>query len=117
MGESGCGTPLGMLVLLFLATAGLHAPIGVGTFIVTVVIPEKLGDTFLFTARTDSVVSIRAPTRFVWGERDAFAPPASGRDLARRMPRARFVEVQDTGHLPWLDDPESVVRAIREELG
>ena len=48
------------------------------------------------------------PTLFLWGDRDAFAPPSIGQDLAARMPSARLVTLPDTGHLPHLERPEAV---------
>src|SRR5438094_222229 len=33
----------------------------------------------------ERLLGIKAPTLFIWGEDDAFAPPSSGTDLARRM--------------------------------
>ncbi len=60
----------------------------------------------------DEVASLPVRTRFVWGERDAFAPPSSGLSLAERMPDAGVEVVTGAGHLPWLDAPEVVARAV-----
>ncbi|MEO0322704.1 MAG: alpha/beta hydrolase [Myxococcota bacterium] len=56
------------------------------------------------------------PTLFLWGDRDAFAPADSGRDLAARMPNAELVELEDAGHLPWLDQPEQAAESIARFL-
>ena len=37
------------------------------------------------------------PTLFVWGDRDAYAPPSSGQSLARQMPHARVEIIADAG--------------------
>ncbi|HEX9713610.1 MAG TPA: alpha/beta hydrolase [Actinomycetota bacterium] len=48
------------------------------------------------------------PTLFVWGERDAFAAPEVGETLAAKISNAHVARVPDAGHLPWIDDPETV---------
>ena len=53
---------------------------------------------------------------FVWGEKDAFAPPSSGEDLAARMPNARLVAVEDAGHNVWLDQLDACLEPITEFL-
>jgi len=42
---------------------------------------------------------VALPTLFAWGDRDSFAPPASGNDLAARMWAARVDVLDDAGHL------------------
>lgn len=51
-------------------------------------------------------------TLFLWGDRDAFAPPSSGRDMAARMPAAAIQVIPETGHLPHLERPNTVATAI-----
>jgi len=51
-------------------------------------------------------------TLFLWGDRDAFAPPSSGRDMAARMPAAAIEVIPETGHLPHLERPNTVATAI-----
>ena len=60
----------------------------------------------------DTMARLPVPTLFLWGERDAFAPPAIGEELAARMPFARLVTLPDTGHLPHLERPEAVARHL-----
>jgi pimeloyl-ACP methyl ester carboxylesterase len=59
---------------------------------------------------------LRAPTLFVWGDRDAYAPPSSGQSLARQMPHARVEIIADAGHMPQLDQPNAVADAITRHL-
>ena len=54
----------------------------------------------------DELAGLRVPTLFVWGERDASAPPSSGQGAAESMPNARVEVVQDAGHYAWLDAPD-----------
>jgi pimeloyl-ACP methyl ester carboxylesterase len=53
--------------------------------------------------------SLKAPVLMLWGERDAFAPPEWGEDLAAGIPSMRLMRIPDAGHLPWIDDPQRVV--------
>jgi pimeloyl-ACP methyl ester carboxylesterase len=64
----------------------------------------------------DEVSRLAVPTTFVWGDRDAFAPPTSGAELVRRMPQAQLVCVEGAGHLPWLDQPQPCARAVEGAL-
>jgi 3-oxoadipate enol-lactonase/4-carboxymuconolactone decarboxylase len=56
------------------------------------------------------------PTLFMWGDKDAYAPPASGQSLARQMPHARLEIIADAGHMPQLDRPNAVAAAITGHL-
>jgi pimeloyl-ACP methyl ester carboxylesterase len=53
--------------------------------------------------------SLKTPALMLWGERDAFAPPEWGEDLAASVPSMRLIRIPDAGHLPWIDDPQRVV--------
>jgi len=56
---------------------------------------------------------VAAPVSWVWGERDAFTSPASGRRLAAQARRpGSFVVIPDAGHLPWFDEPDRVADAL-----
>jgi pimeloyl-ACP methyl ester carboxylesterase len=59
---------------------------------------------------------IPAPTLFIWGSEDRYAPPTSGHAAAANMPNARMVEVPDAGHLAWWDQPEPCAAAALEFL-
>ncbi len=60
----------------------------------------------------DDMADLSVPTLFIWGDADAFAPPSSGQDMAARMRDARIEIIQDAGHLPHLDQPDTVAGAI-----
>ena len=64
--------------------------------------------------------SLKTPTLFVRGERDVFMRPRAEKAWETRSPPAtpniRVVRLPDAGHLPWLDDPESVVAEIERFL-
>lgn len=65
----------------------------------------------------DELPELRVPTLFVWGDRDAFAPPASGEAASRVMPDARLEVIPGAGHLPWIDAPDQCAEAITRYLG
>ena len=46
------------------------------------------------------------PVLVIAGKHDGAAQPAGLRELARRLPRARFVEYERSGHFVYLDEPE-----------
>jgi pimeloyl-ACP methyl ester carboxylesterase len=59
---------------------------------------------------------LTTPTLLIWGERDAFGSPDEGQALVARNPNLRLVRLAEAGHLPWLDDPESVVAELERFL-
>ncbi len=65
----------------------------------------------------DSVLAgVSAPTRFLWGSDDGFGGEDVARATVNRMPSADLVMIPDSGHLPWLDFPESIARETAEWL-
>jgi pimeloyl-ACP methyl ester carboxylesterase len=61
--------------------------------------------------------NLRVPTLVLHRQQERTMPFRLGRELASLIPNARFVPLQGTDHLPWLGDPDSVLRAIAEFLG
>lgn len=58
--------------------------------------------------------SIRVPTLIVHGTEDSVVPIAKAKEMAERIPDARFVEIADCGHAPPLERPEAVTDALLE---
>lgn len=58
------------------------------------------------------VPTIEQPTLFIWGRADQFFPPGLGRDVAVSMPNAQLVELDDAGHMPWLEQGDGTASAI-----
>ncbi len=52
------------------------------------------------------------PTLVLWGESDRIVDPAYGRAYAGAIPGARFEILPATGHVPQMETPDLVVRAI-----
>jgi len=56
------------------------------------------------------------PTLFAWGAKDQLAPADVGRDLAARMSSAQVAVIEDAGHIPHIDQPDTVATAINRFL-
>jgi pimeloyl-ACP methyl ester carboxylesterase len=57
---------------------------------------------------------IKAPTLLLWGKEDRLVPPVYADEFTRRLPGARLQTVDQTGHAPHLEQPETVARIVRE---
>jgi malonyl-CoA O-methyltransferase len=62
------------------------------------------------------LASIAIPTLVIAGEHDRITPVTAGRELASRLPSARFVEVPKAGHAPFLSHPDTVRREVENFL-
>jgi pimeloyl-ACP methyl ester carboxylesterase len=60
---------------------------------------------------------IAAPTLIVWGKADRIIAPAYAQEFAGRIAGARVELVDQAGHLPHLEQPEAVAKAVRAFLG
>jgi pimeloyl-ACP methyl ester carboxylesterase len=67
-------------------------------------------------ATTDVLASIAVPTLVVTGVEDTVTGPEVGRDLAAAIPGARFLLVEEAGHLVNLEQPEIVNEALLDFL-
>lgn len=63
----------------------------------------------------DLLRRVQQPVQFVWGENDVFGDLGVARQVTQIMPNAELHEME-TGHLPFLDQPEETGRVIREFL-
>lgn len=63
----------------------------------------------------DIVASIRVPTLILHSVDDRICHVENGRFLAREIPHARLVELEDADHLPWFH-PDVVLSEIQEFL-
>jgi len=60
--------------------------------------------------------SIRVPVLVASGAHDSLWPPAIGREVASLIPGAQFKVMEDAGHFPHLQAPETLVRLARDFL-
>jgi pimeloyl-ACP methyl ester carboxylesterase len=65
----------------------------------------------------DLLSGVRIPTVVIHRQKDRIMPFSQGRELAARIPNARFVSLEGNIHAPWLGDSDSVMRIISESLG
>ncbi|MBN2476473.1 MAG: alpha/beta fold hydrolase [Pirellulales bacterium] len=65
---------------------------------------------------TPMLGQIDCPTLVVVGEQDAISPPGEMRELARAIPRARFAEIPNCGHMSPMEKPAEFNEAIEEFL-
>jgi pimeloyl-ACP methyl ester carboxylesterase len=57
---------------------------------------------------------VKAPALLVWGKEDTFVPPIYADEFTRRLPGARLQTIDQAGHAPHLDQPDTVARIVRE---
>jgi len=55
----------------------------------------------------DRLPEIKAPTLIVWGNADMLVPVEDAHEFERLIPQSRTVILDDTGHVPMLERPES----------
>jgi pimeloyl-ACP methyl ester carboxylesterase len=60
----------------------------------------------------DTSASIQVPTLIMHGTDDSVVPIAKAKEMAERIPDARFVEIPDCGHAPPLERPDAVTDAL-----
>ena len=56
------------------------------------------------------------PTLVMAGSEDATTPPALARELAAKIPHAKFRELRGCGHCPQIEDPDTFVAALEDFL-
>jgi pimeloyl-[acyl-carrier protein] methyl ester esterase len=64
----------------------------------------------------DALARIALPTLVIAGEHDRLTPPTAGRELASRLPAARFRLVERAGHAPFLSHAGEVLPEVRDFL-
>jgi pimeloyl-ACP methyl ester carboxylesterase len=59
---------------------------------------------------------VKAPTLLIWGKEDRLVPPVYAEEFVCRLAGARVQTVDDAGHAPHLEQPETVARMVRDFL-
>jgi len=65
---------------------------------------------------TDRTRGIKAPTVCVVGAQDGATPPALVQELASLIEGSKFVQIEDCGHLPCIEQPEALAAALADLL-
>ena len=60
---------------------------------------------------------VRAPALAIVGEHDLMTPPKRVAQLAEGIPGAELVTVPGAGHLPMVEQPRAVTRALADFVG
>jgi pimeloyl-ACP methyl ester carboxylesterase len=64
----------------------------------------------------DILSAIRVPTLILHRSGDRRIDVGAGRNIAERIPNARFVELPGIDHLPWVGDSDAIVDEVEEFL-
>jgi proline iminopeptidase len=54
------------------------------------------------------------PTLAVSGRYDIFCPPSTARQLTETMPRATLAVFEESGHFPWVEEPETFFPTVKD---
>jgi pimeloyl-ACP methyl ester carboxylesterase len=65
---------------------------------------------------TDVLKSISCPTLLVCGNEDGWSPPERHERMAQLAPHAILRLIEDCGHMSMMEQPEAVLRALKEWL-
>ena len=60
----------------------------------------------------DRLGGLGVPTLLVAGRHDVFAGAFQSERITRAAPAARLVVLEESGHLPWLEEPDAFVAAV-----
>ncbi len=66
--------------------------------------------------RRGNLPTLEVPTLVIVGAEDQLTPPSAARKLARKLPRARLIEIPGAGHLSALESPETVAGYVETFL-
>jgi pimeloyl-ACP methyl ester carboxylesterase len=64
----------------------------------------------------DRLEDVKVPVLLVWGREDNLVPVQDADEFERRIPDARKVILEDTGHVPMLERPETFNHLVAEFL-
>ena len=65
---------------------------------------------------TDALSKVTCPTLVLCGAEDVLTPPSVHDEMAGMIPGATLVKVPGSGHLPTIEKPDEVIRAMRDWL-
>lgn len=64
----------------------------------------------------DRLGEIQAPVLLLVGRHDVFYPPAQSERIQKRAARADMAVLEESGHLPWVEEPDAFAESIRAWL-
>ncbi len=63
---------------------------------------------------TAEVPKIKKPVLCIVGDQDLATSPTLVRELSELIPDAKYLEIKNAGHIPCVEQPAALVRALRE---
>ena len=60
---------------------------------------------------------LETPSFFLWGDRDRLVPAGFSRHVTRVLPHARNIVIDDCGHVPQFEHPETTHGLVKDFLG
>jgi pimeloyl-ACP methyl ester carboxylesterase len=60
----------------------------------------------------EGLAKVETPVLTIHGTKDRSAAYGGGQDWVLSLPNARLVTVENAGHAPWIEAPETVFEAI-----
>jgi pimeloyl-ACP methyl ester carboxylesterase len=71
-----------------------------------------------YTAEVEPLFhTVRCPVQILWGADDPWIPITRGQALHDLIPQSGFTALPGLGHLPQLEDPQTVLKHIQSALG
>ena len=65
----------------------------------------------------DDLGTLRVPALVLWGRHDPLLLPSMGERMARAIPGARLVFLEESGHQPMLEEPDRFNQVVLDFLG
>ena len=60
--------------------------------------------------------NVSCPTLILCGRNDVLCPVDRHQDMHAMIPHSRLVIIEEAGHLPTIEEPETVTQALRDLL-
>ena len=68
------------------------------------------------TDTTDSLSKINIPTLVICGSEDKLSPPAIMNAMAEKIPKSKFILIEDAGHMTSIENPEKFNTSVKDFL-
>lgn len=106
----------GMMPLyLHKAKASDHHPALEGTIFSIAAMNRGFEVTSIWSA-LDRLSTITAPTLLLVGKHDTFTSPSQTYRIARQLPHAEMVDFDESGYMPWMDEPNRSFQVVGDWL-
>jgi len=110
----------GISVVVDSMTSKLSADARIQAFVREVMQQQKpagvIGSLKAMAERPDSsdlFKSFKHPVVILHGDADALIPVERGREMKAALPSAHYTELKGAGHMPMIEDPQAVAKAMR----